>query len=179
MNLTNLLCIGSFIKFPLPYIYMNDDYKALLGPEKIIVDRLIFDEPFDIVNAWLIHNKFNPVDQTGFERIKIKNKSLVEELKASTSEVNVLNELIEMKDLLIKVTGSTEDPKAIAQLSNSINSMSKTIGDLNEKKNANKEEPIATSKEFLSILNFLKSEKLIDFSEEQYNELSKNLSATV
>lgn len=151
------------------------EFESLSAPEKVIVKRLSLDEPLVIVNAWLGFNKFNPIDEKGLELFKVKYNKLIKDLRGVNSGESIFTELIEMKDLLIKTTNVTDDPKAVAQLSNSINSISKTIDDFIEKKKAEKDDSVAGPDEFLGVLNFLRSEGFIDFSEEKYDELCKHL----
>ncbi len=159
------------------YFYMSvilfDD---LSGPEKIIVKHLSLKEPLLVINAWLTHNGFNSLNADGLERLEIKYHELILGLEGKDSETELLSELIKIKNNLINVTSSTEDPKAIAQLSNSLNTIAKTISDSIAKKNAKSEKPRVTSEEFLSVLKFLASEGYIEFGEGKFLELEKNLS---
>lgn len=154
-------------------------FDSLSGPEKVIVKRLSLDEPLLIVNAWLSFNKFNPVDEKGLDLFRVKYNKLIKDLRGVNSGESIFAELIEMKDLLIKTTNSTNDPKAVAQLSNSINSISKTIDDFIEKKKAEKDDNVAGPDEFLGVLSFLRSEGFISFDEVKFDELRKRLFESV
>ena len=155
------------------------DFDNLSPPEKLIVKRLALNEPYSIVNAWLLHNDYNVVSEEGLDKLKIKHHLVIKELQSVGNGDSIFQELVNIKDFLISTSEVTKDPKAIAQLSNSINSISKTISDFIEKKNNEKEDDIAGPTEFLNVLKFLKSEGIIDFSEEQYDGLRKNLFETV
>ena len=155
------------------------DFNSLSPPEKLVVKRLSFDEPFPIINAWLLHNDYNQITEEGLEKLKIKHHGVVKELKSIDSGDSIFKELVDIKDFLISTSSETKDPKAISQLSNSINSISKTITDFVEKKRAEKEDDVAGPDEFLNVLKFLKSEGLIDFTEENFNGLRKNLLETI
>lgn len=155
------------------------EFDSLDGPEKIIVRRLAYGEPLSIVNAWLEQENYNLVDKDGLELLKVKYHDIIKDLGGANSGESIFKELIEMKDLLIKTTGITKDPKAVAQLSNSINAISKTIDDFIEKKKSEKEDNVVGPDEFLGVLRFLKSEKFIDFDEVKFDELRKCLFGSI
>ena len=154
------------------------EFESLSVPEQIVVKRLSFDEPLVVINAWLSTEGFKAIDEEGLGKLNIKYHELIKNMKSDSSGDSIFKELVELKNLLISKSNITNDPKAIAQLSNSINALSKTISDFVDKKKSEKEESHATPQEFLSILKFLRDEKYIDFNEVKFNELSKHLSSS-
>jgi hypothetical protein len=155
------------------------DFKDLSLPEQIVVQRISLDEPLIVVNAWLSFNNFKQLTSEDLDRLKIKHGEIIKAIRSDTGSDAIFKELIDLKDLLINLSSSTKDPKAVAQLSNSINAVSKTISDSIEKKKSEKDEVRASPQEFLGVLSFLKSEGFIDYSEDKINELRRHLFGTI
>jgi len=155
------------------------DFKDLSLPEQIVVQRISLDEPLIVVNAWLSFNNFKQLTSEDLDRLKIKHGEIIKTLRSDNGGDAIFKELIDLKDLLISLSSSTKDPKAVAQLSNSINAVSKTISDSLDKKKSEKDEVRASPNEFIGVLSFLKSEGFIDYSEDKINELRRHLLGTI
>jgi hypothetical protein len=86
---------------------------------------------------------------------------------------------VDIKDRLISFSKNVEDPKDLAQLSNALNAVSKTLDDFLERSRGGSDEDVVSPDEYLKTLLFLRSEGVISFSEESLNELRRRLLETV
>lgn len=151
----------------------------LSGPEQIIIERLAHNEPLGVINAWLIHNGYNIIDDETVKRFSVKHRKDIKNFATSIDSDAIFQELIDVKDQVIAATANASDPKAIAVLSNSLNSISKTIDGFVEKKKASHKQEVISPEDFIKVLEFLKSEGFLDFKEDKINELRGHLSGSV
>lgn len=156
-------------------MYMSIKFNELSPPEKILVTRLAFNEPLPVVNAWLEFNTYKPITPEGIDKLRIKYKDIINEVMQSTDSQGVLKELVDIKDRLVNVSKNIEDPKDLAQLSNSLNTVSKTIDDFLERKKEGKEDEYLKPEEYIESLLYLQSEGYITFPEGKFEELKQKL----
>lgn len=155
------------------------DLKNLSGPERIIVERLTLEEPVCVINAWLQFNGFRPSTEEGINTIKLKLSDLILQLKASRSQDVVLSELDSIRDKLVKMSNDTSEAKDLAQLSNALNAVSKTINDYIEKKKSINEDGTVDLTEYLETLKFLDNEGFLKLNMERLDELRAKMFETV
>ena len=148
-------------------------------PTQVIITRAANDEPLIVINAWLTFKGYNPITQEGLDKLKAKHHAEIKQYEAQKSTGTIYSELVEVKDLLMNASKINEDPKALAQLVNAMNSVSKTIETLNEKEQAKKGETRADTKEFIAVIDFLDSEGYIKVNHERRKEFIRNLSETI
>lgn len=151
------------------------DLKSLVGPERIIVERLTLDEPIPIINAWLQYNGFKPTSEDGINNIKSKYNEIIALIKAAKSQDVVLTELDSIRDKLVKMSGEELEPKDLAQLSNALNAVTKTINEYIEKKKSVGESNIVDATEYIDTLKFLDQEGFISITQERLDELRNKL----
>jgi len=148
-------------------------------PTQLIIKRISFGEPIDVINAWLKTKGYNQITEEGLTQLKSKHHVDIKQCEAEQSTGSIYTELITVKDLLIKATQTNEDPKALAQLVNAMNSISKTIEMMNEKEKSKKGEAKVDEKEFIAVLEFLDAEGYLKINDGRKKELIRELSETV
>jgi hypothetical protein len=149
----------------------------LSAPERILVTRLAFNEPLPVVNAWLEFNTYKPISPEGLEKMRIKYKDVINEVMSSTDSQGVLKELVDIKDKLVDFSKKIDDPKDLAQVSNALNTVSKTIDDFLERKKESKTDEYLKPDEFLEALLYLQAENYLVFPEGKFEELKSKLVA--
>ena len=155
------------------------DLKDLFGAEKVIAERLILDEPLIVINAWLTFNGFNVITDSGLSSLKSKLNNVVVSEKAKKSDSSVLDELRFVKNKLLSLSEENLEPKDLAQISNSVNAISKTITEYVDKARSGNKDEYVDPNEFVSVLEFLKGEGIITYEDGALGELRKRLFETV
>lgn len=151
------------------------DLKSLSGPERLIVERLVLEEPACVINAWLTFNGFRASTDEGINGIRLKFNELIVQLRASKSQDFVLKELDTIRDKLVKMSSDSTEAKDLAQLSNALNAVSKTINDYIEKKKGIEESGIVDVAEYIETLLFLEKNEYIVINKERLDELRSRL----
>jgi hypothetical protein len=154
-------------------------YKELVGPEKIIVDRLVQGEPLEVVNAWLGISGYKPVSVDGLTSLNQKFHEIIISERAKLGTDEVLVELRTLKDKLVNMTERELDPKDLAYVSNSLNALSKTISEYVDKNKMSADDTSVTPNEFMSVIDFLVNEGVLQYVGGGRDELSKRLSETL
>jgi len=154
-------------------------YNELLGPEKVIVDRLCREEPLLIINAWLEYSGFKPITDENLKSLSLRYHDIVVEERAKLGDDSVLSELKLIKDKLMTTSSGDLAPKDLAYVSNSINMLSKTINDYVDKNKAKDDTQSVDVLEFMRVMDFLESENLLKFNKGKKDELRKKLLETV
>jgi hypothetical protein len=154
---------------------MTKDFLELSAPEKILVTRLSKNEPLPVINSWLEFNSYNPLTPEGLEKMRIKHNDLINDLALTTDSRGVLNELVDIKDKLVEFSKRVEDPKDLAQISNSLNTVSKTIDDFIERRKGIEGDNNIKPEEFIEVLLYLQSEGYITFPEGKLDALRLTL----
>jgi hypothetical protein len=154
-------------------------YKDLVGPEKVVVDRLVQGEPLEVVNAWLVFSGYNPVSVDGLKNLQSKFHDVIIGERAKLGSDEVLVELRTLKDRLVNMTERELDPKDLAYVSNSLNALSKTISDYVDKNKMSIDDQTISENEFIGVLDFLVGENVLQYVGGGRDELRKRLSETL